>query len=103
MTLEEAIAGILKYHGCGHPVMKAAGTLRVEMQRLLPHLRTTEDGVLITPGMVLWYRSPAGIVPTPPMDSWADVEGTIAEDEHYGPDTYYSTRVAAEAAEGGEA
>lgn len=34
MTVDEAIAQVLKYHGCGHPVMKAAGTLRLEVERL---------------------------------------------------------------------
>lgn len=34
MTVDEAIAQVLKYHGCGHPVMKAAGVLRLEVERL---------------------------------------------------------------------
>ena len=34
MTVSEAIACVLKHHGCGHPVMKAAGVLRLEVEFL---------------------------------------------------------------------
>lgn len=58
----------------------------------------TTDGVPVVPGMTLWYRSPAGIVETPVLDSWSEIENTMAEDEYYGPIAFYSNKQAAEAA-----
>ena len=34
MNIDEAIACVLKFHNCGHPVMKAAGVLRLEVEFL---------------------------------------------------------------------
>ena len=68
-----------------------------ELQAIVATLFKTEDNVTIVPGMTLWYRSPAGLIETPILDSWAEIEGTIAEDEFIGPVLFFSTRKALEA------
>ena len=68
------------------------------LRAIVDRLPKTADGVVITPGMVVFYHSPAGIIETPPLDSWSEIEGTLMEDEDAGPVNFYSTRAAAEAA-----
>ncbi|MFA7121238.1 MAG: hypothetical protein WC277_07135 [Bacilli bacterium] len=52
MTVDEAIARVLQYHGCGHPVTKAAGVLRLEVERLrkedAPYTASTNKAAIIT-------------------------------------------------------
>jgi hypothetical protein len=64
---------------------------------LIDKFPKTADGVPVLPGMVLWYRSPAGIIPSEPVRNWADLVGYL-DDQGC---VFYSTREAAEAA-GGE-
>lgn len=103
MTVDEAIDQLHDMAVNEYPEdVAAVAVVRKEIERLqyiVDRLPKTADGAPIVPGMALWYRSPAGIIETPPLDTWAEIEGMIAEDEDYGPDTFYSTRAAAEAAE----
>ncbi len=69
-----------------------------EIDRLQAGLQKTKDDVYVVPGMTLWYRSPAGIIETPTLDSWAEIEDTLGEDEDVGPVAFYSTRETTEKA-----
>ena len=76
------------------------GDLKAEIKRLraiVNMLPKTADGVPVTPGMVLWYKSPAGIVPTEPLPDWSEVASCL-EQEWGSP--FYSTQAAAEAGGG---
>ncbi len=58
---------------------------------IIATLPKTADKVTIVPGMTLWYRSPAGIIETPTLDSWAEIEDVLSEDEDMGPKLFFST------------
>ncbi len=73
-----------------------------ELKAILKGIRKTTDGVYIVPGMTVWYWSGTGPIETPKMDSWAELEGMLAEDEMIGPVDYYSTEAAIREALGAE-
>ncbi len=82
----------------GHVLAAAFRECADEINRLtaeLARVPKSADGKAIMPGDILWYRSPEGIVCTPVLRSWADIEATLAD--HDGPAAFYSSREALEA------
>lgn len=74
-----------------------AEKIRAEIKRQIEQLsaitgklQKTADGVPLTPGMTLFYRSPAGIIETPRLVYWEQCD-------KYEPQLFSSRRAAEEA------